>query len=1157
MIAPGARDRAAFGAMLVAALLSGAAALSNEVVWSRLLIVPIGCSADATMIVLAAFMLGMAVGARAFGGIADRAAEPLKLYVLAEEALAAIALAMPHATRALASSGWPFPALLAAAAGLVFVPAIFMGATLPALARALAPRGEELRRGLGLLYGAGTIGGASGAAITGYWAIPTIGLSASSYLAAGSSLAAALIAVATVRARRAPRSRPADRAVAGTGVVPRSAAVAALIAAAVGGSAMLAAEAIDARLLTFVFGHDTTAFAALLVTVLVGLGLGGLAHRHLARRDPAIVVAALLAALSLALVLSFAAAAALYLAAGRDPFGLGATGGLAASLHIETLRELVYAPILALLPAIVSGALLPAACALYAGDGARTGARLGTALLVNGAASAAGAVATTALLIPAFGIQPTRCGFAALSALAALAVAALAVPRSRRRPLAAVALVACAAMASVAVLPRGLPRRMLSSSIGARHETLIHYEEGRTGTVAVARNNLNGERQLFMNAVNEVTTRLVHDQSFKLLGHLAPLLQEEPKRGLMICFGAGISAGAALAHPFESLDIVELSSAIPRAADHFADLNHGALADPRVRLHIDDGRHFLAASRARWDAVMVDSTHPKAVDSWALYTVEFYREIRAHLSPRGIAVQWVPLHGLSEREFKTIVRTFLEAFPMTTLWVNAGFETYGQASYVKLVGTNTPLEIDVAALERRLAEPKIRADLRPFGMDAAAEILDCFLAGPAMVRAWTEGLAVQADDRPFLSYVTDASRGRRMDASLLNAVRSPAVPLLADTGGSGERIRAELERAREAQGFVLAGLLEQARATWPEGRKLALFSAEAEKGPGYHAALADLYGDDAEKLFEIGNDLGNLGRPDKALELYDRAARASGDRERYRLNRALALLDLGRIDEAVEALSKAAAAEPESPLASYDLGVALLAAGRPDAALAPLERAAAADPGLIGARMSLAEALRLTGDLDRAERILKAALAENPWLAEARDMLGLLARARGETALAIEQHAEALRLDPFRAEAHFNIGLALRAASRSGAAAQAFETAVRLDPADAEAMNELCRTHGAARAWGRAIGWCLRALEARPEFPEAAFNLGLAYLGGGDRTSAAEAFSLALALEPDLAPAKAQLDRLAELPAGGGEPHDAGAPDDEAVTAAPSDRVPL
>jgi spermidine synthase len=1137
MRGPAARERLAFAAALAAAVVSGAAALSNEVIWSRLLVVPIGCSADATAIVLAAFMLGMAVGSRIFGGLADGSASPLKWYVLAEQALAASALIVPAAVRGLAATGWPFPAVAAIAFAIVFVPATLMGASLPALVRGFQERGVAVRLGLGPLYAAGTLGGAIGAAVAGYWAIPAIGLRAASFFAGVASFSAALIVILVARALRPHKAEPragAPRGASG-GAPARGVAAMALLAAAVGGFAMLGLESVASRLLTFVFGHDTYAFAALLVVVLVGLGLGGALHRPLASRDPVAVTSALLAALALALVASYTAAAELAVRAGRDPFGLGAVGSLSASLEVELLRELLFAPLLVLLPSIAAGALLPAACAMFAGESARAGGRIGTALLVNGVASAAGAIGVTAAGIPAVGIQRTLGALAALSAIAAIVCALGAGLRAKRRRLATIAVLSSAALVGVAALPPELPKRMFAEAVGARHQEIEHYEEGRTGTVAVIRNRLNGERELFMNAVNEVTTRLVHDQSFKLLGHLAPLLRpgREAKTGLMICFGAGVSAGAALTHPFERLDIVELSSAIPRAADHFEALNHGALRDPRLHLHIDDGRHFLAASRDLYDAVIVDSTHPKAVDSWALYTVEFYREVRAHLQPRGIAVQWVPLHGLSEREFKIIVRTFQEAFPEMTLWVNAGFETYGQAAYAKLVGSTGPLEIDPAALAARLRQPKVGADLEPYGMGAPEEILDSFLAGPDAVRAWTAGLPVQADDRPFLSYITAFSSGRRMETPLLNAARSPIAPLLA--GAAARGADAGIERARDAEGFVIAGLLDQARAKRPEGKKLALFAAAAAEGPRYYAALAKWYSDDPEKLFEIGNELGNLGRPAEALAQYDRAIAISGRGDRYRINRALALLDLGRADEAAEELSAAAVREPANPLAHYDLGAALLAAGRAQEAVAPLRRAIAIDPDLVGARMSLAEALRVTGKLDEARDLLHAELARDPWLAEARDMLGLIATAQREPALAIEQHAEALRLDPYRAEAHYNVGLALRAAGRIDAALRAFETAALIDPADADAVNELCRTYGAARRYDAAITQCLKALELRPEFPEAALNLGLAYAARGDRESAAKAFSLALELRPDLIEAKRELERLGAA-GGGGAP---------------------
>ena len=53
-----------------------------------------------------------------------------------------------------------------------------------------------------------------------------------------------------------------------------------------------------------------------------------------------------------------------------------------------------------------------------------------------------------------------------------------------------------------------------------------------------------------------------------------------------------------------------------------------------------------------------------------------------------------------------------------------------------------------------------------------------------------------------------------------------------------------------------------------------------------------------------------------------------------------------------------------------------------------------------------------------------------------------------------------------------------------------------------------------------------KALEIEPQYPEAAFNLGLAYRGQRMYLLAAEAFTIALTLAPDLAVAKEQLEQM-------------------------------
>lgn len=1126
-------------AVLFAALLSGAASLSYEVVWSRMLVVSLGNSADATAMVLSAFMLGIAVGASLLGRLADRTTSALKLYALLEIALGILAFIVPFLIHRINGievlrGGYddqPFAAIgrLVLSGVIILIPSLVMGATLPVLVRALSHTQADIRKRIGPIYGLNTIGAALGAAFTGFVAIPALGFTLTSAAAAGCNFLAAAIVLAVRRGRESDAATdpvPISAPVSGGEMPPRSLAVFALLTVAVSGGTILSAEVLWARVLTFVFGHDTYAFAALLAIVLLGIGLGGILYRKLAQMNPLVVCIVLLGALGFTMLASYWGAAALVTKLGRDPFQLNAINALAASIRLEFYREILYTPILVLVPAIISGALFPAACALYSGPLAKAGSRVGTATLVNGIGSAFGSLVTSFFLVDLFGIQGTLVGAALVAAAAALVGAGVLAFSGKKKRAVWVSIPSIVALCTALLLPSALSRAMLEEAVGERYQDILFYEEGRTGTVSVTRNTINSEKQLFMNAVNEVTTRLVHDQSFKLLGHLGPLLHPNPKKGAMVCLGAGLSAGAALVHPLASLDVVELSSTIPKAAALWAEENNHVLEDSRFHLHIADGRHFLLSTEKQFDVIMVDSTHPKAVDSWILYTKEFYELVKSRLKDEGIAVQWVPLHGLSEREFKIIVRTFYEVFPDVTLWVNVGFEAYGQAAYLKMVGTLHPLVIDYQELALRLKEPQIARDLSPFGMDAPEEVLDAYLAGPKAVDAWTANLPVQTDDRPMVPYTTAYSEGRRMTAPLLLGVRSSVLLNLTNMGRDEAAVRERLKKAEEAQGFLLAGLLDRATEAWPEGKKIALFQAESRKGRGYYLALSGKYKDDPAKLFEIGSLLGNLGYPKDAASLYEQAHRSKPNNPMYTINLALALLDEGNTDRATTLLQGVIDIHPDNALARYNLGVVMNRIGNPGDALPHLEQAVSALPELVGAEVALAESLLEMGRLDGAEATLLHITERNAFVAEAWDMLGLISGRRKDWEQAKLYHLRALSIEPYRASSHYNLGIALEELGRIKEAAGAYMAAVQIEPEDAEAWNNLGLVYGRAALFELAADAHRKALDIEPQYPEAAYNLGLAYLALHQTIPAAEAFGVALALNPDLKPARDQLDAL-------------------------------
>jgi tetratricopeptide (TPR) repeat protein/spermidine synthase len=675
-------------------------------------------------------------------------------------------------------------------------------------------------------------------------------------------------------------------------------------------------------------------------------------------------------------------------------------------------------------------------------------------------------------------------------------------------------------------MPANLPEAMLQKAVGEKHQKIIYYKEGRTGTVSVTQNTINKERQLFMNAVNEVTTRLVHDQSFKMLGHLAPLLHPNPQKGLMICFGAGISAGAALRHPLKSLDIVDLSATIPTAAKYFKKENNNVLKDERLKLHINDGRQFLLQSNTKFDVMMIDSTHPKAVDSWILYTRDFYRLVKKRLAPKGIVVQWLPLHGLSVTEFKIIVKTFLNVFPNMTMWMNVGFELYGKAAYVKLVGTVEPLKIDYKELALRLKEPRIQKDLAPYGMDSPFEILDCFAANSYSIKNWVKNVTVQTDDKPFLPYITAYSTDSRMDASYLLPVRTRVFDLLYNMGQAEAEISQKLKQSFDATGFLMAGKLEQAETIWPDGKKIKLYKKRMKKTKDYYLALATLYKDNSEKLFETANYLGNLSFSKEAVKIYRQALTLNPNDLRIKINMALAFLDASDESTAHDLLIDVLEQNPHDPLANYNFAVVLHQEGSAGQAISYLKRAISINDKLYGARLLLAQCYLDMKRLAETRAVLKQLLLEKPFMAKAYDMLGLVYAEEQKWDKARQYHVKALEINPYIASAHYNLGIALQEEGRLKEAEMAYLAALKIEPDDAEAHNNLGLVYGEAGMFDQAIKEHKKALNLEPQYPEAAFNLGLAYKNRGNILLAAKSFALALKINPDLKAAKKQLKEL-------------------------------
>ena len=109
-----------------------------------------------------------------------------------------------------------------------------------------------------------------------------------------------------------------------------------------------------------------------------------------------------------------------------------------------------------------------------------------------------------------------------------------------------------------------------------------------------------------------------------------------------------------------------------------------------------------------------DVVHPYDAGATNLYSVEYFSLVARSLSPNGIMIQWVSPGSAFEHSL--IVRTFLQAFPNSTLWLGGDL----------LVGSPSPLRLSRAELDARLADPSARASLAEVGFNHAQDVLAQF-----------------------------------------------------------------------------------------------------------------------------------------------------------------------------------------------------------------------------------------------------------------------------------------------------------------------------------------------------------------------------------------------------------------------------------------------
>ena len=691
---------------------SGAAGLVYQVSWQRILALQSGVGIYSVAMIVAAFMGGIGLGAH-LGGLwslrLDSAAS-LRRFVLVELGIAVWGAASCFLyydllyTRALWIYNEPWRAGLMHIVSLL-PPTVLMGMSLPLLTRSMVAEARTAGSTIGYLYAVNILGAAVGAAITPWLLVPRLGIRGATFWAAGANVftvVAGLGALAVLRRRAAAAEEPPPAEVADPDA-PAGRSFSLWVALyASSGFCALALELIWFRILDVAVKSKAFTFGTLLSMYLLGCGIGcviGVAVvRRLKRPLRAFLLCqtVLLAYAGLAVVLLAFLPADLPL---LDSFyQFWSRGSYRTRSTMLWLLYGVLPPLLFGLPTVLMGLSFPILQRAVQDDPRTSGRKVGLLQAANIAGCVAGS-----LLMGLIGLRTIgTTGSLRVLMLAGIGFALVGFRAyAKRREF----VLAAALLALVAVM---LPTQSrLWTRLHGTEDPMSLVREDVTGLAALVPRKMNWVVFVDGKSHSWLPFGGVHTQ----LGAAPAIVHPNPLDIAIIGLGSGDTAWASLCRKeTRSLDVFEISGGQPRLLQRLSDREplpdlRRFLSDPRLKVHVADGRHALARSKKLYDVIEADALWPDVAYAGNLYSTEFFRMCASRIKPGGIVCTWAPT--------PRVYSSFIGAFRYVMGPPNRGV----------LMGSNEPIEGEWPIWRDRLESQEVRRYLGEHRLEAVENLL--------------------------------------------------------------------------------------------------------------------------------------------------------------------------------------------------------------------------------------------------------------------------------------------------------------------------------------------------------------------------------------------------------------------------------------------------
>ncbi|MCP4345672.1 MAG: hypothetical protein GY795_09110 [Desulfobacterales bacterium] len=759
-------------ALYIFIFITGISGLVYQVAWQKYLGRLLGSDSIATAIILAAFLGGLSLGYYLCGKITTRVKNHLKAYAILEGIIGAWCLNFPIIFKSVESftQYWSFsPPLLIIVQGffcsalLMGIPTVAMGGTIPFLTRGISKNVEEATHIHARVYSVNTAGAFLGTLLAGFYLIPEFGLPLTVMGAAFLNISACVFfyilpaVLQTTGDDTEPHLPGSDLQ-----TPPRFQPWVLCVIAFLSGFYVMTLENVLIRITSFSLGSSSYTFSLIVSVFILSIAIGSYAVDRLKNISAGLLFAnQLVITLSLVLVYISLDTWPYWAHVIRIFFQPNIAGMFGYYINIFLILLLVL-----IIPVGFMGATVPITFHEIKRDLKNVGKHSGILFSLNTVGSLSGSLIGGIVFyyfMDNAGVFLTAAFLASVSTC----LAAWQLPKGRVAAFVSLAILILALLTTPFYQKINFMkgtfrfRRAFSFSLKGpdvffqeinKQQELKFYNDGPAATVSVVeypRIQRFDEKPLSIMINGKADSSTIGDTAtLKLLAHIPALLAEKRNNIMVVGLGTGVTAGELTLYPdADCIDVAEISPSVIEALPYFHKFTNNVHENQKVVIHKGDAFRILGRSRKKWDIITSEPSNPWVSGVDLLFTQEFYKLAREHLTENGILVQWIHVYYASPAMVGMIVNTIQQEFKEAHVFMVNGAD-------LLLVASQSDFSLkDIERAENTLnSNEQVRSSLKTVNIESFEAILIREIWSPLYMLYNFSDYGKQTMDNPRLHY---------------------------------------------------------------------------------------------------------------------------------------------------------------------------------------------------------------------------------------------------------------------------------------------------------------------------------------------------------------------------------------------------------------------